>query len=152
MHHPGEETGSKVDVDRLIELVGKLENADKATLRRVLKEINYTARTQRINMYLGHATTVLGNLVAGGVVAAFIWVAHSMVEAQEAGYGVLLCGLPASSIAAIFVVKKLPDFKALASLARQVQPAQQPAEQVPAARTPVDGNPQTAEQAGGGTV
>ncbi|MGV9251801.1 hypothetical protein [Streptomyces sp. NPDC003697] len=81
--------------------------------------------------------------------AAFAWVAHTMVEAHEAGYGVLLCGLPASSIAGIFVIRKLPDFKALASLARQVQTGQQPADQVPQPRTPIDGSPNPADQPGG---
>jgi hypothetical protein len=150
MVETGEDSASKVDVDQLIELTKKLENVKKATLKRALKEINYTARTKRIDMYFGHATTVLGNLVAGGAVAAFAWLAHSMVEAHEAGYGVLLCGLPASSIAAIFVIKKLPDFKALASMARQVQSVQQQADQVPPARTPIDGTPGTADQASGG--
>ncbi|MEV7035363.1 hypothetical protein AB0N99_34685 [Streptomyces sp. NPDC093272] len=151
MFEAGEEPSSKVDVDQLIELTGKLGNVDKATLKRALKEINYTARTQRIDMYLGHATTVIGNLVAGCAVAALIWVAHTMVEAHEAGYGVLLCGLPASSIAAIFVIKKLPDLKALATMARQVQPGQQQADQVPAARTSIDGNPTAVDQTSGGT-
>ncbi|MEU6810887.1 hypothetical protein ABZ920_18245 [Streptomyces sp. NPDC046831] len=155
---------AKVDVDQLIELATKLENVEKASLRQALKGINYTARTERIDMYLGHVTTALGTLVAGGAVAAFLWVAHTMVEAHEAGYGVLLCGLPASSIAGIFVIRKLPDFRALVSAARQVQagqaqagqaqtgqvPAgQQPVDQVPPARPPIDASTNPADQTGG---
>ncbi|MER5504189.1 hypothetical protein ABT052_02555 [Streptomyces sp. NPDC002766] len=146
MTEAGDEFATKVDVDQLIELTKGLEHVKRSTLKRALKEINFTARTQRIDMYFGHATTALGTLVAGGAVAAFAWLAHSMVEAHEAGYGVLVCGLPASSLAAIFVIKKMPDFKALASMARQVQSGQQQGDQVPSARTPSDGNPSTSDQ------
>ncbi|MFJ9613471.1 hypothetical protein [Streptomyces noursei] len=144
----GELPDSKFDIDQLAELAKRLEGVEKDALNRALKAINYPARTQRISMYLGHATTVLGVLVGGGAVAAFVWLAHSMVAAHEAGYGVLICGLPASSIAAIFAIKKSPDFKALASMARQIQPAQ--TGQIPQARTAADGTPSPADQTGDG--
>ncbi|MGI5402934.1 hypothetical protein ACQEVG_26480 [Streptomyces sp. CA-135486] len=145
----GGDDGSKVEVDQIIELAAKLENVPKGNLRRALKAINYTARTQRLDVYLGHATTAMGNLVAAGIVAAFLWLGYSMVEANEAGYGVLLCGLPTSSVAAIFVVKKLPDFKALAAMARQIQPPQQPVDQVPPARVAPESGMTATEQSGG---
>ncbi|WP_460078716.1 hypothetical protein [Streptomyces variabilis] len=148
MHGAGENPDSKVDVDQLIELATRLENVPKGTVKRALKEINYPARTQRINMYLGHATTALGTLVAGGSVIALVWLAHSMVQAQEAGYGVLLCGLPASSIAGIFVIRKAPNLRAFTSMSRQLRAAQP--NQVPPARTAADPAANPADQTGSG--
>ncbi|KPI12352.1 hypothetical protein OV450_2970 [Actinobacteria bacterium OV450] len=105
---------------QLLELVKHLEVVNTKNLRAVLRTLTADSRTKRFEAIGRVLQTLLGQLAATALVGGFIWLGYQMVQRGESGYAVLLAGMPASSIAAIFVLRQLPDFKAMAAFARQV--------------------------------
>ncbi|MFD7110999.1 hypothetical protein ACFWAF_12475 [Streptomyces microflavus] len=119
---------------QLLELVKHLEVVNSKNLRTVLRALTADYRVKRLETVGKMAQNLFGQLAATGLVCAFIWLGYNMVLRGESGYAVLLAGMPASSIAAIFVLRKMPDFKAMAIYARQVNAM--------AANVPAQGGPQ----------
>ncbi|MEV4439427.1 hypothetical protein AB0K09_10450 [Streptomyces sp. NPDC049577] len=103
-------------LDQLIELAKMLDGVPPRSLRRAVRAMNYQARTQRLEGILSNATTALGILVAGGLVLAFLKLGYEMAHMGEAGYGCVVCGVPATSIATIFVLKQTPAAQTLGKL------------------------------------
>ncbi|MEZ7006853.1 hypothetical protein VM636_14055 [Streptomyces sp. SCSIO 75703] len=138
-------------VAQLIELAKHLEVANKRHLRTVLHAVTADYRVQRIQAIGQMAQNLLGQLFAAGLVGGFLFLAYHMVQRGESGYAVLLAGFPASSMAGIFVLRVLPDFKAMSAFARQANalaangsaavPAQAGPGTAPAGVPPSDGAP-----------
>ncbi|MEU5418648.1 hypothetical protein ACFY1P_30005 [Streptomyces sp. NPDC001407] len=103
-----------------MELVKNLEHVKSRNLRRAMRSINMEARNQRLDVILGNATTALGQCLSGTLVLAYLWVGYQMVQRGDAGYCVLLCGMPVTSVASIFALKKMPASQAMGQLSRQV--------------------------------
>lgn len=116
----GNNGGSTIAVDQLMELVKNLEHVKSRNLRRAMRSINMEARNQRLDVILGNATTALGQCLSGALVVAYLWVGYQMVQRGDAGYCVLLCGMPVTSVASIFALKKVPATQAMGQLSRQV--------------------------------
>ncbi|MGW1072870.1 hypothetical protein [Streptomyces sp. NPDC002537] len=114
----GGTTESTVAIDQLMELVKNLEHVNSRNLRRAIRSINMDARNQRLDVILGNATTAFGQCLSGGLVLAYLWVGYQMVQRGDAGYCVLLCGMPVTSVASIFALKKLPAAQALGTMTR----------------------------------
>ncbi|MCK8680561.1 MULTISPECIES: hypothetical protein [Streptomyces] len=105
---------------QLLEMIKHLEVANKKNLRIVLRTLTTDYRAQRLEAIGKMLQVLVGQLAAAGLILGFTLLAFEMVKKGESGYAVLLVGMPASSIAAIFVLRKMPDFKAMSSFARQV--------------------------------
>ncbi|WKK23508.1 hypothetical protein QZH56_33145 [Streptomyces olivoreticuli] len=139
----GGTNGSTVDFDQLMELVKNLENVKSRNLRRAMRSINMEARNQRLDVILGNATTALGQCLSGTLVLAYLWVGYQMVQRGDAGYCVLLCGMPVTSVASIFALKKVPATQAMGTLSRQITRLLR---RVPAPATGTqEGNPPTGQ-------
>lgn len=141
---------------QLLELVKHLEVVNTKNLRVVLRALTADSRVRQLESFGRMMQNLLGQVAAAGLVGGFIWLGYQMVQRGESGYAVLLAGMPASSIAAIFVLRQLPDFKAMANFARQVNAmAANATPTVPAQGGPPAGTaavPPGAPPAGGATL
>lgn len=135
-------------IGQLIELAKHLEVVNGKDLRRALQPLTADTRVKRFEIAMRILGNFIGQLFGAALVSGFLWLAYQMILRGESGFAVLLTGLPASSMAAIFVVRKMPDVKALGTLARQVQVMSSSAPQVPPqAGAPA---PDPAQPSGGG--
>ncbi|MFF7446107.1 MULTISPECIES: hypothetical protein [unclassified Streptomyces] len=98
---------AKAQLEVIIELSRKLKGTTKKQLKFALKALNYPARTERIRIYVEGATTAFGSLVSAAIVGAYLLVGYQMVLRDHVYACVLLCGIPVTSIASIFVLKKV---------------------------------------------
>ncbi|MEU5324116.1 hypothetical protein AB0G67_46460 [Streptomyces sp. NPDC021056] len=98
---------AKAQLEVIIELSRKLKGTTKKQLKFALKALNYPARTERIRIYVDGATTAFGSLVSASIVGAYLLVGYQMVLRDHVYACVLLCGIPVTSIASIFVLKKV---------------------------------------------
>lgn len=110
----------KVDTAQIIELSKNLEIVDQRTLRRAIRAITLDARLHYRGVVLGNIVMALSYLISGGMVLAYLWVGYQMVLRDQAGWCVVLCGLPVTSVASIFTLKKLPATHALGALGRRI--------------------------------
>ncbi|RLV04318.1 hypothetical protein CTZ27_10095 [Streptomyces griseocarneus] len=114
----GGSTETTVSFDQLMELANRLENVNSKNLRRALRSLNTEARIQRLDVVLGNCTTAFGQCLSGTLVLAYLWVGYQMVQRGDAGYCVLLCGMPVTSVASIFALKKVPAAQALGAMSK----------------------------------
>lgn len=98
---------AKAQLEVAIELSRKLKGTTGKQLKIALKALNYPDRTERIRVYVEGATTAFGSLVSAAIVGAYHWVGFQMVLRDHVYACVLLCGIPVTSIASIFVLKKV---------------------------------------------
>ncbi|MCD9141551.1 hypothetical protein [Streptomyces albireticuli] len=110
----------KVDTAHIIELSKNLENVDQRTLRRAIRAITLDSRLHFRGVVLGNVVMALGHVISGALVLAYLWVGYQMVLRDHAGLCVVLCGLPVTSVASIFMLKKVPATHALGALGRRV--------------------------------
>lgn len=140
---------------QLLELVKHLEVVNSRNLRIVLRALTADYRVKRLEAMGKMLQNLFGQLTATGLVAGFVWLGYQMVQRGESGFALLLAGVPASSIAAIFVLCQMPDFKAMAAYARQANTmAANAAPGVPAQAGPPAGppSPSPSPPAGGAAV
>ncbi|MEU0337092.1 hypothetical protein [Streptomyces sp. NPDC006193] len=108
----------KAQLDVIAELAKKLKGTTEKQLKTAIKAINYEARTDRHRVYVDGVTTVFASLVSGCLVVAYLWVGYEMVKRDHVIPCVLLCGIPATSIASIFSLKKALGSDVLGKLAQ----------------------------------
>ncbi|WP_157968682.1 hypothetical protein [Streptomyces geranii] len=104
---PAIDDEAKAQLEVVIELSRKLKGTSAKQLRMAMNAINYPARTERIRVYVDGATTAFGSVVSAAIVGAYLWVGYQMVLRDHVYACVLLCGIPVTSIASIFVLKKV---------------------------------------------
>lgn len=109
---------AKAQLDAAIELSRKLQGVSRRELKIAVKALNYPYRTERLRVYTDSATTAFGSLVSGALVLAYLWVGYQMVVRDHVVSCVILCGIPVTSIASIFTLKKVLGADTLALLGR----------------------------------
>ena len=109
---------AKAQLEAVIELSRRLKGVSRRELKIAVRALNYPYRTDRIRMYTDSMTTAFGSLVSGTLVLAYLWVGYQMVLRDHVVSCVVLCGIPATSIASIFMLKKVLGAETLALLGR----------------------------------
>ncbi|MFF5306716.1 hypothetical protein ACFY5F_45915 [Streptomyces sp. NPDC013161] len=109
---------AKAQLEAVIELSRRLKGVSRRELKIAVKALNYPYRTERIRIYTDSMTTAFGSVVSGTLVLAYLWVGYQMVLRDHVVSCVVLCGIPATSIASIFMLKKVLGVETLALLGR----------------------------------
>ncbi|KNB51533.1 hypothetical protein [Streptomyces caatingaensis] len=107
---------SEAFVALLAELRKTFDGMSSRDLLRVVKAINSRARHQDRRIAYDYGVVVLGQLFSFGALGLYCLLGYYMIRTGNAGYCLLLMGVPATSMATVFALRKVPATQALAGL------------------------------------